>query len=132
MPQNSLVPLASAMGLESERPKRRGYLNPALVVRFSFWTMTMCVLIAVVVSILAIWQFAGTDALWRTVATCAVIAAGTLAFSWINGLFDTGQRDSENDGGTHGFAGTNQATPTATPGDTGNKGTSMASTELST
>jgi hypothetical protein len=126
------------MGVESERPKRRGYLNPALVVRFSFWTMTMCVLIAVVVSILAIWQFAGTDALWRTVATCAVIAAGTLAFSWINGLFDTGQRESESGAGAQGFAGTNQATrtpaatPTGTPNDTGNKGTSMASAELST
>jgi hypothetical protein len=43
--------------------------------------------------ILAIWQFMGTDSLWRTAATCVVIAAGTLAFSWINGLFDCG-RDS--------------------------------------
>jgi hypothetical protein len=34
----------------------------------------------------------GTDALWRTVATCAVVGAGTLAFSWINGLFDPGER----------------------------------------
>jgi hypothetical protein len=48
-----------------------------MVARFSFWTMTLCVLVAVVVSILAIWQFTGTDALWRTVATCGVIAAGT-------------------------------------------------------
>ncbi len=42
---------------------------------------------AVVASILAIWQFTGTDALWRTVATCAVIGAATLAFSFVNGLF---------------------------------------------
>jgi hypothetical protein len=81
------------MGIELGAPKRRGYLNPTLVARFAFWTTTVCVLIAVVVSILAIWQFMGTDSLWRTVATCAVIAAGTLAFSWINGLFDCG-RDS--------------------------------------
>ena len=59
----------------------------------SFWTTTVCVLVAVVVSILAIWQFTGSDALWRTVPTCAVIAAGTLAFSWINGLFDPGEPD---------------------------------------
>jgi hypothetical protein len=78
------------MGIESGRPKPRGYLNPALVARFSFWKTTACVLVAVVVSILAIWQFTGTDALWRT--TCAVIATGTLAFSWINGLFDPGER----------------------------------------
>jgi hypothetical protein len=82
------------MGIESGRSKPRGYLNPALVARFSFWTTTVCVLVAMVVSILAIWQFTGTDALWRTVATCAVIGAGTLAFSWINGLFDPGGRDS--------------------------------------
>jgi hypothetical protein len=78
------------MGIESEGPKPRGYLKPALVARFSFWMTTVCVLVAVVVSILAIRQFMGTDTLWRTVATCAVIAAGTLAFSWINGLFDPG------------------------------------------
>ena len=61
---------------------------------FILWTMTLCVLVAVVVSILAIWEFTGTGARWRTVATCGVIAAGTLAFSWINGLFDPGERDS--------------------------------------
>ena len=137
MPRSSLVALASAMSVESERPKRRGYLNAALVARFSFWTMTVCVLIAVAVSILAIWQFAGTDALWRTVATCAVIAAGTLAFSWINGLFDPRQRDSETDAGAQGLTGIDQATrtgvatPTATTGDTVSKARSMVSTELS-
>jgi hypothetical protein len=40
-----------------------------------------------VAAILAIWHFTGTDALWRTVATCAVIGAATLAFSFVNGLF---------------------------------------------
>jgi len=30
----------------------------------------------------------GTDALWRTVATCVVVGVGTLAFSWLNSLFD--------------------------------------------
>jgi hypothetical protein len=44
-----------------------------------------------VASILAIWEFTGTDALWRTVATCVVIGVGTLAFSWLNTLF--GVRD---------------------------------------
>ena len=47
----------------------------------------MCILVAAVAAILAIWQFTGTDALWRTVATCAVIGAATLAFSFVNGLF---------------------------------------------
>jgi hypothetical protein len=61
-----------------------------LVLRFSFWTITLCIAIAVLASILAIWEFTGTDALWRTVATCAVIGVGTLAFAWLNQLFATG------------------------------------------
>jgi uncharacterized membrane-anchored protein len=46
-----------------------------------------CILVAVLASLLAIWKFAGTDILWRTVATCLVIGSGTVAFYWINVLF---------------------------------------------
>jgi hypothetical protein len=45
------------------------------------------VLVAVVACLLAIWKFTGADALWRTVATCAVIGGGTVAFYLINTLF---------------------------------------------
>jgi len=78
------------MSADPGTPRRRGYLNPAVVLRLSFWITTICILVAVVASVLAIWDFTGTDALWRTVATCAVIGAGTVIFSWINGLFDPG------------------------------------------
>jgi hypothetical protein len=47
----------------------------------------VCVLVAVVSCLLAIWNFTGTDVLWRTVATCAVIGGGTVAFYLINTLF---------------------------------------------
>jgi NO-binding membrane sensor protein with MHYT domain len=67
--------------------KPRGFINPKRVVVFSFWTTTLCITIAVLASILAIWQFTGTDALWRTVATCVVVGAGTVAFAWLNSLF---------------------------------------------
>ena len=67
--------------------RRRGFLNPKRVTQFSFWITAACILVAVVASILAIWEFTGTDALWRTVATCVVIGIGTLAFSWVNSLF---------------------------------------------
>jgi hypothetical protein len=53
----------------------------------SFWTVTACILVSVVASLLAIWQFTGTDVLWRTVATCVVVGAGTLAFAWVNSMF---------------------------------------------
>lgn len=75
---------------EVRRPRPRpvrGYLDAQAVRAFSFWTTAVCIVIAVMASLLAIWQFTGTDVLWRTVATCAVIGAGTLAFSVVNGLF---------------------------------------------
>jgi uncharacterized membrane protein YwaF len=72
-------------------PKPRGFLNPRWVTSFSFWITVICLFIAVGASILAIWEFTGTDALWRTVATCIVVGVGTLAFSWINSIF--GVRD---------------------------------------
>lgn len=71
--------------------KTRGFLNPRRVTSLTFWITTTCLFIAVAASILAIWEFTGTDALWRTVATCSVVGIGTLTFSWINSLF--GARD---------------------------------------
>jgi|SRR5215813_10505263 len=68
-------------------PPRRGFLNPELVRGLAFWITSLCLLVAVVACLLAIWEFTGTDILWRTVATCAVIGGGTLAFAWINALF---------------------------------------------
>jgi hypothetical protein len=72
---------------DSPRQSQKGFLNPRVVIAVAFWITTTCIVVAVVASILAIWQFTGTDALWRTVATCAVIGAATLAFSFVNGLF---------------------------------------------
>ena len=69
---------------------RRGFLNPHVVVTCSFWTTTICIVVAVVASIMAIWEFTGTDTLWRTVATCAVIGSGTVAFKVVNGIFAMG------------------------------------------
>jgi hypothetical protein len=69
------------------RRQSKGFLNPRVVLKCAFWLTTACIVVAVVASILAIWQFTGTDALWRTVATCAVIGVATLAFSFVNGLF---------------------------------------------
>ena len=68
-------------------PSRRGFLSPRMVRAVSFWTTSLCVLVAVVACLLAIWKFTGTDALWRTVATCLVIGGGTVAFYLINTLF---------------------------------------------
>jgi NO-binding membrane sensor protein with MHYT domain len=69
---------------------RRGFLNPHVVVAFSFWTTMICIVVAVTASILAIWEFTGTDVLLRTVATCAVIVGGTSAFTVVNWMFAEG------------------------------------------
>jgi membrane protein YdbS with pleckstrin-like domain len=71
-----------------QRKRKRGYLNPQVVRRVVFWTTTACIFVAVIASLLAIWSFAGTDVLWRTVATCAVVATGMMAFFLANSLFD--------------------------------------------
>jgi hypothetical protein len=75
------------MSDSQQGPSRRGYLNSSLVRSISFWITSACILVAVLASLLAIWNFAGTDILWRTVATCAVIGGGTVAFYWMNVLF---------------------------------------------
>jgi len=67
---------------------KRGFLNPRVVTKISFWTTSASILVAVVACLLAIWQFTGTDVLWRTVATCAVIGGGMIAFYVINTIFD--------------------------------------------
>jgi len=73
--------------------RRRGYLNPERVRAVAFWTTTTCIVVGVVAALLAIWQFSGTDVLWRTVASCAVIGGGTLAFALFNAAFDTTTSD---------------------------------------
>jgi hypothetical protein len=80
-------PMCDDPSLVMAESQSRGFLNTKVVQRFAFWTTTACIVVATVASILAIWQFTGTDALWRTVATCAVIGVATLACSFVNGLF---------------------------------------------
>ena len=72
---------------EQQRKTKRGYIAPLLVRGFAFWTITLCVIISVTASILAIWEYAATEVLWRTVATCVVIGAGIGLFALLNGWF---------------------------------------------
>ncbi len=74
-----------------EGGRGRGYWDPTLVRSFAFWSITLSVIISVTASILAIWEYTETEVLWRTVATCVVIGAGTGAFTVINRWF--GQED---------------------------------------
>ena len=73
--------------------RKRGFLNPKSVRAMSFWTTSVCLVVAVVASLLAIWEFTGTDILWRTVATYVVVGAGAMVFARINTVF--GEADDD-------------------------------------
>ncbi|MCP5489352.1 MAG: hypothetical protein H7A43_11975 [Verrucomicrobia bacterium] len=66
---------------------RRGLIEPTKVKWCSFITITLCLIISVITSVLAIWDFTRQDTLWRTVATCVVIAGGMMAFGIVNALY---------------------------------------------
>lgn len=67
--------------------KKKGFFNPKSVKTFSFYTITLCVVASVLVSILAIWDVAKTDIFWRMISTFAVIAVGSAVFSFVNNVF---------------------------------------------
>ena len=75
------------MSVAEQRKTRGGYIAPILVRAFAFWTITLCVIISVTASILAIWEYTVTEVLWRTVAACVVIGAGIGVFALLNGWF---------------------------------------------
>jgi hypothetical protein len=66
---------------------RKGFLNPKKVCAVTFYIITTCIILSVIVSILAIWDFAKTDAFWRMISTFAVIALGSAVFAFVNNVF---------------------------------------------
>ncbi len=71
----------------AEKKKPKGYIDGRRVRGFAFFIITLCVLFGVVVSILAIWDFAQQGVLYRTLATLGVVSLGCLLFSIINDRF---------------------------------------------
>ncbi len=68
----------------------RGFLNPRVVRGIAFVIALVCTVVAVVAALLAIWEFSGTDTMWRTVASCAVIGGGAALLSMLNTLLGGG------------------------------------------
>jgi fatty acid desaturase len=79
---------------EQSTGNRRGYLDPQRVIAVAFWVVAASIVVAVLAAVLAIWQFTGTDALWRTVATCVVVGAGAVVFAWLNMFFGDYRHES--------------------------------------
>ncbi|MFH1851895.1 MAG: hypothetical protein ABIA75_06085 [Candidatus Neomarinimicrobiota bacterium] len=71
----------------SDKPEPQGFIDSRKVKAVAFSIITLCVLFGVVVSILAIWDFAQQGVLYRTLATLGVISLGMLLFSIINDRF---------------------------------------------
>ncbi len=79
---------------EEQKPEKKkilrsekGYLNPKVVRAITFYIITACIILSVIVCILAIWDFANKDVFWRMVSTFAVIAMGSALFALINNIF---------------------------------------------
>jgi len=66
---------------------KKGFLNPGIVRAITFYIITSCVILSVIVCILAIWNFARTDVFWRMIATFTVIAVGSAVFAFVNNIF---------------------------------------------
>lgn len=71
----------------SPNKSRRGYFSPVTIQCVAFYIITLCILGSVVACILAIWDFANTDTLWRLVSSFLVVGAGTGLFAYLNGFF---------------------------------------------
>ena len=66
---------------------KKGFLNARIVRAITFYIITTCVILSVIVCILAIWDFARTDVFWRMIATFSVIAVGSAVFAFVNNIF---------------------------------------------
>jgi hypothetical protein len=66
---------------------KKGFLNPRIVRAITFYIITTCVILSVIVCILAIWDFARTDVFWRMIATFSVIGVGSAVFAFVNNIF---------------------------------------------
>ena len=74
--------------IESEPSRKpKGYISPRLVNGLAFTIITICILIGVAASIMAIWEYADKDTLLRTIGTVAVIILGTFLFASVNRSF---------------------------------------------
>lgn len=70
-----------------EKKKEKGFLDGRKVKTFAFTVISLCIIFSMLVSILAIWDFAEKDVLYRTLATLGVVCLGSIIFSIVNEKF---------------------------------------------
>lgn len=85
---NDLIPpLPQATSPIRQSKPAKGFFPPEIVRAISFYIISVCIFASVIVCILAIWDFAKKDSLWRLVASFLVLAGGTALFALVNGTF---------------------------------------------
>ena len=67
----------------------KGYLDHRIIKGAIFYICTICLLLGMVSSVLAIWDVLDEEGLHRALGTLAVIAFGSLLFMGINLAFGT-------------------------------------------
>ena len=75
------------------RKSAKGSFLPPIINTVAFYIIALCILASVAVCILAIWDFARSDTLWRLATSFLVLAAGTGLFVFLNVKFGE-RRDS--------------------------------------
>ena len=70
-----------------KRKRNVGFLNAGIVRAITFYVISACIILSVIMCILAIWDYAQTDVFWRMMATFGVIAIGSAVFAFVNGIF---------------------------------------------
>jgi len=74
--------------IEKEKERKvRGFLNGRSVKAITFTIISLCIILSILFSILAIWDFAKQDVLFRTLATLGVVCLGCIIFTIINDRF---------------------------------------------
>ncbi len=72
---------------KEEEKKVKGFLDGRIVKAITFTIISLCIILSMLFSILAIWDFAKQDVLYRTLATLGVVCLGCIIFTIINDRF---------------------------------------------
>jgi len=66
---------------------QKGFFNPKIIKTIAFTLISLCLIGSIVLCIMAIWDYADRDTLWRMIATLGVIGLGSAVFAYVNGIF---------------------------------------------
>jgi hypothetical protein len=75
--------------MKKSKKKKKGYFNHKRVKIVSFYIIISCIVLAVVISNLRVWQVLDPGIFWQLLISFAILAVGSALFTIVNGLFRT-------------------------------------------